>query len=76
MAYMLSAQLAAMSLNVKAGFVSPTAYVWTGSSFMPISTLIANANTELGLHPLTPDPSQYRAYQEFLKNALDRATTT
>jgi hypothetical protein len=34
---------------------------------------MAAANTELGLHPKAVDGTPYRAYQEALKNALDKA---
>jgi hypothetical protein len=77
MAYMLSAQLAAMELNVKNGIVSGDAIVYvpdlSTSGFMTITDLMAAANTELGLHGLTLDGSPYRSYQENLKNALDKA---
>jgi hypothetical protein len=81
MAYMLSAQLAAMELNVYNGFVSGTALVYAPclknygatSDFISITALMDAANSELGLHGLTKDGSPYRAYQECLKNALDDA---
>jgi hypothetical protein len=80
MAYMLSAQLAAMELNVLNGKVSGGSLVYapgaTGansSGFISINNLMAEANTELGLHGLTKSGSPYRAYQEALKTALDRA---
>jgi hypothetical protein len=80
MAYMLSAQLAAMELNVLNGKVSGGSLVYapgaTGansSGFISITNLMAEANTELGLHGLTKSGSPYRAYQEALKTALDRA---
>jgi len=82
MAYMLSAQLAAMELNVESGFVSGGAMVYapaligspaneTALGFISITDLMTAANTELGLHGsvLSGDPS--RPYQEALKNALD-----
>jgi hypothetical protein len=80
MAYMLSAQLAAMKLNVLHGFVSGSASVYApglgpnNSNFITISSLMDKANTELGLplHNVTKDGSPYRAYQEKLKNALDQ----
>jgi hypothetical protein len=81
MAYMLSAQLAAMELNVAHGFVSGSALVHTGGcgnagfdgSFITINDLMAAANAELCAHPNTTSVSPYRAYQECLKNALDDA---
>lgn len=84
MANMLSAQLAAMVLNVAHNKVNATALVHTGGcgntgfdgSYITISDLIGAASTELCLHPKTtvsgPD-SASRAYQECLKNALDNA---
>jgi hypothetical protein len=80
MAYMLSAQLAAMELNVEAGFVSGSAVIYapdTNSAdalgFTTVSALMAEANTELGLHGLTLSGSAFRAYQAALKDALDDA---
>lgn len=80
MAYMLSAQLAAMELNFLNGKVTGGALIYapgTGSAnplgFATVSALMAEANTELGLHGLTLADSPYRAYQEALKNALDKA---
>lgn len=73
MAYMLSAQLAAMALNVEAGFVSGTALVWDGTSFVTINALMAAANTSLGADGNTPAGDPNRATQEALKNTLDAA---
>jgi hypothetical protein len=84
MAYMLSAQLAAMRLNVEANKVSGTALVYApcliGSAanenalgFISINDLIAAANTELGAHPNSVAAGTIRSYQECLKNALDSA---
>jgi hypothetical protein len=74
MAYMLSAQLAAMKLNVLNGKVSGDALVYyPGLGFISVNNLIAKADAELGLHGLTLAGSPYRAYQEMLKNALDNA---
>ena len=80
MAYMLSAQLAAMELNVEAGLVSGSALVYAPGAtsanalgFTTVSALMAEANTELGLHGSTTSGSAYRAYQEALKDALDNA---
>ncbi len=81
MANMLSAQLAAMELNVAHGGVSGAAIVYapgcgnTGlnNQFITISDLMVAANTELGLHGSTLSGSPYRAYQECLKTALDNA---
>jgi hypothetical protein len=77
MAYMLSAQLSAMELNVLNGKVNGSAIVYApgtgGSDFKSVCTLMGLANTELGLHGSVLSGSPYRAYQEALKNALDRA---
>jgi hypothetical protein len=86
MAYMLSAQLAAMKLNVEAGFVSPDANVHAGSApadctvdglnafgFISIDELMAAADAELGAHGYTPSGDPSRSCQEFLKDALDDA---
>ncbi|MGH9845555.1 MAG: hypothetical protein ACREEM_43145, partial [Blastocatellia bacterium] len=80
MAYMLSAQLAAMELNVEASFVNGGALVYApgaaganAAGFITVNALMAEANTELGLHGLTLAGSPFRAYQEALKNALDKA---
>ena len=43
------------------------------NGFITINDLMSAANTELGLHGLTPSGNQYRAYQECLKTTLDRA---
>lgn len=75
MANMLSAQLAAMELNVLNGMVNGLSLVYVNGcgGFMTVNDLMAAANTELGLHGCTPFGGSYRAYQECLKNALDRA---
>jgi hypothetical protein len=80
MAYMLSVQMAAMHLNVANNLVSGSALVYapgTNSAnalgFAQVASLLAEANTELGLHGLVDSSSPYRAYQEALKNALDNA---
>jgi hypothetical protein len=43
--------------------------------YATVNAVMAEANTELGLHPLTRAGSPYRAYQEALKNALDEANS-
>lgn len=69
MAYMLSVQLAAMRLNVEAGFVSGSAvYVPYGGT---ISQLIDEANALLGADGYTPAGDANRAAQERLKDFLD-----
>ena len=89
MAYMLSAQLAAMKLNVLHGFVSGGSLVFAGTApanctvpglnggYISISAPITDANTASN-HSLFNDPSTTaagaaRTCQEFMKNALDRA---
>jgi hypothetical protein len=86
MANMLSAQLAAMKLNVLHGFVNGSALVYapglftcgtvTGLNalgFITVNDLMAAANQSLLDHPLTQTGSPDRACQETLKNALDDA---
>jgi hypothetical protein len=69
MAYKLSSHLAAMTLNVEAGYVNGD------SLFLPcnctINELMDDANTSLGLYPYTPSGHPQRANQEVLKNWLD-----
>jgi hypothetical protein len=73
MAYMLSAHLAAMQLNVLSGGVSPNCWVTTSSGPTSIAALMAAANAALALDPYTPAGDPNRALQEALKNALDAA---
>ena len=88
MAYLLSAQLAAMELNVQHGFVSGTALVSAGKApvgctvpglslpgFISINDLMADANTELGAAGgnMTPIGNPERACQGFKENALNVA---
>jgi hypothetical protein len=80
MAYMLSAQLAAMELNVNNGKVNGNSLIYAPGTtsanslgFATVNAVMAEANTELGLHGLTLSGSPYRSYQEALKNALDQA---
>jgi len=80
MAYMLSAQLAAMELNVEAGFVSGDSLVYAPdvndgdpSDFLTINTLISLANASLGADGYTPAGDPNRDEQEDLKDALDAA---
>jgi hypothetical protein len=69
MAYMLSAQLAAMALNVESGIVSETSLLYvpglTSSGFIRINDLIEEANNSLA----AGDPKEI---QEPLKNALEQ----
>ena len=75
MANMLSAQLAAMELNVEAGKVSGGALDYVGGSigFTTINNLMTLANTSLGTDGYTVAAGATRTYQELLKNALDKA---
>lgn len=80
MAYMLSAQMAAMQLNVYNGKVNGSALIYApgtnsanGAGFATVNALLTEANTELGLHGLTVAAGATRTYQEALKNAFDKA---
>jgi hypothetical protein len=86
MANMLSAQLAAMYLNVAHGFVQGGATLFVGNQpagctipvvngEITVSALIADANTELGAAGgnLTVAAGQQRTCEEFKKTALDNA---
>jgi hypothetical protein len=80
MANMLSAQLAAMKANVASGGVGGSSLIYApgtnsanAAGFATVNAIIAEANTELGLHGLTLSGSPFRSYQEALKNALDNA---
>ena len=69
MAYKLSSHLAAMRLNVEAGFVNGNrVYAPFGGT---INQLMALADNSLASNPLTPTGHPERAYQEQLKNYLD-----
>ena len=80
MAYMLSAQLAAMELNVLNVKVSGSALIYAPGTkstnalgFATVNAVMAEANTELGLHGTAYAADAWRSYQEALKNALDKA---
>lgn len=85
MAYMLSAQLSAMELNVLNLKVSGSALVYAPQllpfapaglnslGFISINDLMTDANVELGLHGLVLSGSPDRPCQEALKNVLDAA---
>jgi hypothetical protein len=80
MAYMLSAQLAAMELNVFNGKVNGAALIYAPGTtsanalgFATVNDVMAEANTELGIHGTAVAGDAWRSYQEALKNALDRA---
>lgn len=79
MAYMLSAQLAAMELNVLNNKVDGNALLYapgaTGANafgFITVSALMAEANTSLGTDGYTVASGATRTYQEALKTALDQ----
>jgi len=69
MAYMLSAQLAAMELNVEAGLVNGDAFYISYNG--TINQLMTAANTALGADGDTPAGDPNRSTQEVLKNHLD-----
>ncbi len=81
MAYMLSAQLTATTLDVRHGFLSDSQVIYApsltvygisnGAGFTTIGAVRTSANTELGMHGSVLSGSPYRAYQEALKNVLD-----
>lgn len=86
MAYMLSAQLAAMELNVQHGFVSGTALVFARTApgtctvpglsvtgFITINDLMADANDELAAFNMTLIGNPERVCQAFKQNALNVA---
>jgi hypothetical protein len=80
MANKLSSHLAVSKLNTLAGFVDPNAMVYApgtdaaeANGFASLAEVMAEANAELALHPLTEEPSAARSYQETLKNTLDKA---
>jgi len=80
MAYMLSAQLAAMSLNIHNGFVDGDALIYAPGTmsanplgFATVNAVMAEADAELGLHGTAYAGDAWRSYQEALKSALDNA---
>jgi hypothetical protein len=80
MAYMLSAQLSAMELNVLNGNVSGSALIYAPGTtsanslgYATVNAVIAEANTALGANGNTTATGPNRTYQEALKNALDKA---
>jgi hypothetical protein len=74
MAYMLSAQLVAMYFNVQVGFVGTGAMIDDPNlGQVTIGSVINAAIASLAAHPYTPTGHAQRAYQEQLKNALDKA---
>ena len=80
MAYMLSAQLAAMELNVEGGLVNGEALIYAPGTqsanalgYAKVNDVMAEANTSLGANGDTTATGATRTYQEALKNALDKA---
>lgn len=80
MAYMLSAQLAAMELNVSHGFVTGNPIIYAPGTtsantygFATVNDIMAEANASLGSNDFTPAGNSERGHQEALKNALDKA---
>ena len=80
MAYMLSAQLAAMELNVYNGKVSGGSLIYAPGTtsanqagFATVNAIMAEANASLGTEAVTTSGHPQRSYQEALKNALDKA---
>jgi hypothetical protein len=78
MAYMLSAQLAAMELNVRQGFVSGNSLIYapgTASAnlagFATVNAVMAEADASLLDNTYTVAAGTIRSSQESLKNALD-----
>jgi hypothetical protein len=79
MSYMLSAQLAAMELNVAHGFVNSSAMIYAPLSasnqngFASIGNLMAEANAALSTNTVVLSGNPARPYLEALKNYLDAA---
>jgi hypothetical protein len=80
MAYMLSAQLATMELNVEAGFVNGGQFIYapgTNSAnslgFATVNAVMTEANTLLCAKGNIPSGDPDRPRAEALKNALDNA---
>ena len=69
MANMLSAQLAAMELNVIRGNVNGNAYTLCFGG--TVNDLMAAARASLAANPVTNSAGANRTYQESLKNCLD-----
>jgi hypothetical protein len=69
MAYMLSAQLAAMKLDIAHGFVDPSAYSLCAGK--TIGQLVLMADALLAADGYTPAGDPNRAMQEAAKNCLD-----
>jgi hypothetical protein len=80
MAYMLSAQLAAMKLNVRNGNVNAGALIYAPGTtsanalgFATVNAVMAEADGDLATNNVTTAAGPARTHQEALKNALDKA---
>jgi hypothetical protein len=79
MAYMLSAQLAGMALNVEGGLNAGALIYAPGTTsanslgFATIGAVMTEANASLLAYPFTVASGTVRSRQEALKNALDKA---
>ena len=80
MAFMLSAQLAAMALNVYNGQVDGSALIHAPDTtsanafgFATVNAVMAEADAELAIHGTALTGDGWRAYQQALKDALDKA---
>ena len=62
-----------MGVAANAVVYAPGATSANSNGFASYSSLLAEANAEFGVHPVTLDGSPYRTYQTALKNALDNA---
>jgi len=78
MAYMLSVQMTAMTLNVASGGVNGARLLYAPGTtsanqfgYASVSAILSEANASLGANGSTPDGSPERGHQEALKNALD-----
>ncbi|MEZ0327824.1 MAG: hypothetical protein ACAH95_18160, partial [Fimbriimonas sp.] len=79
MANMLSAQMAAMKMNVRYGITGGSWLIWApgalganGFGYITVDNLIAEANASLGANGNTVASGAVRTYQNALKDALDR----
>jgi hypothetical protein len=80
MAYGLSAQLAALALDVLNGKVSGSTLIYAPGSlsanaagFATVNAVLTEANAELGAHGLTGSGSPFRPYQSALNDILVNA---
>jgi hypothetical protein len=83
MAYMLSAQLAAMKLNVRNGNVNAGALIYAPGTtsanalgFATVNAVMAEADGDLATNNVTTAAGPARTHQEALKNALDKANNS